>query len=59
MGLAIKNSDQLYTYKDYLTWNNPAERWVLINGVAYDKSPASLRQHQSISSELHGVILSL
>ncbi len=38
-----------FTYKDYLTWPE-GERWELIDGVAYDMSPAPSRTHQFISS---------
>ncbi|TVQ88202.1 MAG: Uma2 family endonuclease [Chromatiaceae bacterium] len=40
-----------FTYGDYLNW--PAEeRWELIDGVAYDMSPAPSRRHQDIVVEL-------
>lgn len=40
-----------FTYADYLTWND-AERWELIDGVAYNMTPAPSRKHQKISGEL-------
>ncbi|MEA1910270.1 MAG: Uma2 family endonuclease [Spirochaetota bacterium] len=42
-----------FTYKDYLSWTNDKERWELIEGDAYDMSPAPTRWHQSLSSFLH------
>ncbi len=50
MPLARKE-DQTYTYKDYITWND-GERWELIEGIAYNMTPAPLRSHQKISMEL-------
>jgi Uma2 family endonuclease len=56
MGLALSKSGESFTYKDYLTWTNPAERWELIDGLAYDMSPAPGTFHQSISGELFTII---
>ncbi len=39
--------DQHYTYSDYRSWPED-ERWELIEGVAWDMSPAPARQHQGI-----------
>lgn len=36
-----------YTYADILTWPE-GERWELIDGVAYDMTPAPSRRHQKI-----------
>ena len=44
-------TDQKWTYTDYLTWPE-GERWELINGVAYNMSPAPSRRHQELSGEL-------
>ncbi|MHB8124242.1 MAG: Uma2 family endonuclease [Desulfitobacteriaceae bacterium] len=49
--MPIPQSDKKYTYADYLTWPE-AERWEIINGIAYMQSAPSW-QHQSISSDLH------
>ena len=46
MAPAIKLEER-YTYKDYLTWPDD-ERWELINGIAYNMSPAPTRWHQSL-----------
>jgi Uma2 family endonuclease len=51
MGEPIKKENKKLTYKDYLTWPDD-ERWELIDGVAYDMSPAPSREHQRISGEL-------
>jgi Uma2 family endonuclease len=39
--------EKSYTYKDYLTWPDD-ERWELINGIAYNMSPAPTRWHQGL-----------
>lgn len=56
MGLALKNPEIRYTYRDYLGWANPSERWELIDGVAYDMSPAPGTEHQDISGNLEDAI---
>ena len=43
---AIK-ADQVYTYGDYRTWPDD-ERWELIEGTAWNMSPAPARAHQEI-----------
>ena len=47
---AIKQ-DQVYTYGDYRKWPDD-ERWELIEGTAWNMSPAPTRFHQGISAEL-------
>ena len=47
----MKKSDRLYTYADYCRWPE-GERWELINGTAYDMSPAPNRRHQEIAGEV-------
>ena len=42
---ALKNEG--YTYEDYLHWPDE-ERWEIIDGEAYDMSPAPLIRHQNI-----------
>ena len=39
-----------YTVEDWKTWEG---RWELINGAAYDMTPAPTLEHQRISSKLH------
>jgi len=56
---AIKKRAGRYTYADYLTWPDE-ERWELIEGVAYDMTPAPTEKHQRILVELiarvHGAV---
>ncbi len=42
-----------YTVQDWKLWEG---RWELINGVAYDMTPAPSLEHQRISSKLHAAI---
>lgn len=44
-----------YTYVDYKTWPD-SERWELIDGVAYNMSPAPRREHQKVSISLSSQI---
>ena len=41
-----------YTYADILAWPEN-ERWELIDGVAYDMTPAPSQRHQEILGNLH------
>ncbi len=49
METSPKKLNRKFTYKDYLSWPE-GERWELIDGEAYDMSPAPSRTHQFISS---------
>ncbi|HMK65107.1 MAG TPA: Uma2 family endonuclease [Thermodesulfobacteriota bacterium] len=51
MGYPIREKNKIYTYKDYLEWEN-GDRWELIEGVAYYMTPAPSRSHQKISVSL-------
>lgn len=51
MNYPIKKEKEKYTYGDYLTWQDD-ERWELIDGIAYNMSPAPSTYHQEISLEL-------
>lgn len=51
MGLAARKKEERFTYGDYLKWPDE-ERWELIDGVAYDMSPAPSRRHQEVVLEL-------
>jgi len=51
MALPKRKSENRFTYGDYLNWPDE-ERWELIDGIAYNMSPAPLRRHQKISMEL-------
>ncbi len=52
-----KEKEDNYTYSDYLSWPEN-ERWEIINGFAYNMSPAPSRRHQEISREIFGQIWS-
>ena len=52
MGLAAKLNIERINYGDYQEWPDH-ERWELIDGIAYDMSPAPSRTHQKILGELH------
>ena len=52
MGLPARKLDRRYTYADYRTWPDD-ERWELIDGVAWNMSPAPSSRHQGILGELY------
>jgi len=52
MQTSAKKLNMEFSYKDYLSWESENERWELINGVAYDMSPAPTRKHQDIFRNL-------
>jgi len=54
MQAAVK-TQKLYTYEDYETWPDE-ERWEIIDGVAYDMSPAPLIKHQNITGNFFIVL---
>jgi Uma2 family endonuclease len=51
MGVTAK-ARKSYTYGDYVTWGDD-ERWELIEGQAYDMSPAPTNSHQTIAGNLY------
>ena len=51
MGDPAVKEDRTYRYGDYKGWPED-ERWELIDGVAYDMSPAPSTAHQAIITEL-------
>lgn len=53
VGLPIKRADHKFTYAEYSIWPDD-ERWELIDGIAYNMSPAPTSTHQDISSNLAG-----
>jgi len=57
MGPIAERKDGLYTYGDYLKWDDD-ERWELIDGIAYNMTPAPSRFHQQVSGELVFQLLS-
>lgn len=48
MALPALKKEILYTYEDYLKWDDN-ERWEIIDGIAYNMSPAPSRLHQKVS----------
>ncbi|MBU5353317.1 Uma2 family endonuclease [Paenibacillus barcinonensis] len=48
--MAKPDNTRLYTFQDWLTWEGS---WELINGKAYNMSPAPTSLHQFIVGELH------
>jgi Uma2 family endonuclease len=59
MGLPAKKDDRVYRYGDYRTWSDD-ERWELIDGVAWNMSPAPSMAHQALVTELvHSIRLFL
>lgn len=52
MGPPARKFDRRYTYADYKTWPDD-ERWELIDGVAWNMSPAPSSWHQGILGELY------
>ena len=51
MGDSEQTPDKRFTYADYCSWPED-ERWELIEGVAYNMSPAPAKPHADISREL-------
>ncbi len=51
MAIAKGDKEGLFTYNDYLSWPDD-ERWELIDGVAFNMSPAPTRRHQGILAYL-------
>jgi len=47
----MRKEERRFTYADYLTWPED-ERWELIDGEAYDMTPAPSQWHQEIAMEL-------
>ncbi|MEA1911278.1 MAG: Uma2 family endonuclease, partial [Spirochaetota bacterium] len=52
METSPRKLNRKFTYKDYLSWTDDKERWELIDGEAFDMSPAPTRGHQGISGFL-------
>jgi Uma2 family endonuclease len=47
-----EKTQDLYTYTDYLSWPDD-ERWEIIDGQAYNMTPAPSFKHQQLVSNLH------
>lgn len=54
MSLAIQTNKR-YTYKDYLTWDDN-ERWELIDGIAYNMTPAPAFRHQRVAGIFYRIL---
>lgn len=50
-----RKKNRRFTYDDYVTWPDD-ERWELIDGQAYDMSPAPGTKHQTIIGAFGGII---
>ncbi len=59
MGPLAYQLEQKWTYADYLTWDD-GQRWEIIDGEAYNMSPAPVLRHQAIIgnifSSFHGFL---
>lgn len=51
MGPLAYKLEELFTYGDYRTWDD-GERWELIDGVAFNMSPAPSPRHQILLADL-------
>ena len=54
MGSPAKKGVHKFTFADYLTWPDE-ERWEIIDGEAYDMTPAPSVTHQTILFNISGV----
>ncbi len=50
-----KEKNEKYTYQDYCQWPDE-ERWEIIDGIAYDMSPAPNMRHQGILLSLSRIV---
>jgi Uma2 family endonuclease len=55
MGPLAKDLKKRFTYAEYCTWDD-GERWELIDGVAYNMTPAPATRHQRIVGNLHAAL---
>ncbi|MEI7869310.1 MAG: Uma2 family endonuclease [Candidatus Methylumidiphilus sp.] len=55
MNSILKPLPARYTVADYMDWPGE-ERWELIDGVAYDMSPAPTIKHQNIAGGLYALL---
>jgi Uma2 family endonuclease len=55
MGFPMRKMERKYTYGDYKNWPE-GERWELIDGIAYNMSPAPSRRHQDTEGRIFYVI---
>ncbi len=55
MPLPKRKPDRKYSYADYLAWPE-GERWELVDGEAYDMSPAPGTEHQAIIGSIYRLL---
>ncbi len=55
MNSILKPLSARYTVADYMNWPDD-ERWELIDGVAYNMSPAPTIKHQNIAGSLYSLL---
>ncbi len=48
----VKKSSQKFTWNDYITWPD-SERWEIIDGIAYNMTPAPSVKHQGVAGKFH------
>ena len=58
MAPLAKKLNEKFSFADYLSWPDD-ERWEIIEGVAYDISPASPREHQRMSAIIFAKIYNI
>lgn len=51
MGSPAKRINRKYTWNDYTTWPD-GERWEIIDGEAYDMTPAPTTRHQQVAGRI-------
>lgn len=54
MGAPANRTGGKFTYDDYKTWPD-GERWEIINGEAYNMTPAPTTRHQRISGNIFSI----
>ncbi len=54
MGLPQLKQEAIFTYADYLSWDEG--RWELIDGEVWDMSPAPARIHQEVAGDLFALL---
>lgn len=53
--MPVADKDERYTYQEYLTWSDD-ERWELIDGKAYNMTPAPGFRHQRIAGNFYHLL---
>jgi Uma2 family endonuclease len=52
---SVKKAAQKYTWSDYLSWPDD-ERWEIVDGVAYNMTPAPSVKHQIVAGKLFSLL---